>query len=63
MATSKTAATWQNITTGIISDVSISSVADINILRYDNTTSKWKNTADLTTAENTIYNLTYSTGI
>ena len=63
MATNSTNASWENVNTGVISDVSISSVVDKNILRYDNTSSKWKNTADLTTAENTIYNLTYSTGI
>ena len=61
IASLSTAATWQNITTGFISDISISSVSDKNILRYDNSTSKWKSTADLTTTENTVYNLTYST--
>ena len=55
----------QNFTFEISCEISfgILSVADKNILRYDNTTSKWKNTAVLTTAENTIYNLTYLTGI
>ena len=56
-ATSSTLATWQTITSSSLTDFTISSILDGQILRYDSVSSKWINSLALTAAELTISNL------
>ena len=65
IATSSTTATWQTLDIGgsYLSDVSVSSPANGDILRYSSSTGKWSNSNTLTGDETTLANVQLNTTI
>jgi hypothetical protein len=65
IATSSTSATWQTLssTSAVLSDFSVSSINNGDVLRYNTTTGKWNNSNTLTSDETNIINLQLASSV